>query len=172
LLETLVYTTSPITMEGDARVLSAFSDAAKEETPLLATVLADGQLKVWDTASNDVVGSRPANLSDPVTAIVWERWQAVADPTAQRRKKRAKKADQPSTSTARLLLGSAGGKVMVFSHASAATVELKGKHGGMVSGCVWGKDSSTAFTCSADRYIYQWSLDDKKTPRHRSLSST
>eukprot|EP00040_Diaphanoeca_grandis_P029036 m.169004 g.169004 ORF g.169004 m.169004 type:complete len:635 (-) comp31544_c0_seq1:633-2537(-) len=147
--------------------ICAFSDGNDDITQF-ATVSSDGQLKVWDSASNDLLAVRSANLTDPTTSIVWERWNTATAETP-RKKKKAKKAAQPTTATARILIGTLQGNVMVFSHQSNATIQMKQKHGGRVNGVTWGKDADTAYSCSDDHYIYQWSLSEgKATKKFRS----
>jgi WD40 repeat protein len=152
--------------DSEPAMLCAFSDGRNEEAAQFATVTTDGQLNVWDTMTNDVLAMKKANLTDPTTSIIWERWHQV---DAGRKKKRQKKSAQPSTSTARILIGTLQGNVMVFSHQSNATIQMKEKHSGRVNGLTWGKDADSVFSCSNDHYIYKWSLSEgNPTQKFRS----
>ena len=113
-------------------------------------------LQVWETASNSLHTSRPADLADPVSALTWEN-----APRPVRTGKRQKKVS-PVADSVQLILGTNAGQVVLFDLMSGESIAMaKGGHSGRVNDATWGADGATAFTCGDDKQICKWDLGSK-----------
>ena len=123
-----------------------------------AAVCGDGRVKVWDTASGKlkIEYISEDHLTNKFTCIAWPQAQATI------KRKKGKKAKTSGASNSCIALGTENGSIVVYNLIRGCVeMEFKSSHTKKINNLVWSKDNTSLFSCSEDKLIVHWSIENQ-----------